>query len=208
MRNGASAPSARDRGRARGRARARASGRRPRRRGCRRCRSAASCPARPLLPLGVLRRLAGLLEAVLAALLLARVPREQAGLLQRRPRLGVERHERPGDAERERAGLAADAAAADRGVDVVDVGGLGEAQRLGRADAVRGDVEVAARSSRPLITTLPVPGRSRTRATASLRRPVVWMRGLLTSALSLDGGFDGSGRDCGCCAACGWVGPA
>ena len=38
------------------------------------------------LPLRVLRRLAGLLEAVLAPLLLARVTREQAGLLQRRPR--------------------------------------------------------------------------------------------------------------------------
>src|SRR6476646_10573269 len=34
-------------------------------------------------------------------------------------------------------------------------------------------------NSRPLTTILPVPGRSRTRATASLRRPVVWIRGLL-----------------------------
>src|SRR3954469_17085067 len=31
----------------------------------------------------------------------------------------------------------------------------------------------------PLTTNLPVPGRRRTRATASLRRPVVWIRGLL-----------------------------
>src|SRR5207245_6404534 len=42
--------------------------------------------------------------------------------------------------------------------------------RIGKYDA----------SSRPLARILPVPGRSRTRATASLRRPVVWMRGLLT----------------------------
>src|ERR1700690_222520 len=37
-----------------------------------------------------------------------------------------------------------------------------------------------AANSRPLTTILPVPGRSRTRATASLRRPVVWIKGLLT----------------------------
>src|SRR5215472_12406199 len=42
--------------------------------------------------------------------------------------------------------------------------------RIGKYDA----------KSRPLTTIFPVPGRSRTRATASLRRPVVWMRGLLT----------------------------
>src|SRR4051794_7682141 len=33
------------------------------------------------------------------------------------------------------------------------------------------------------MTTTPVPGRSRTRATASLRRPVVWMSGLGTREL-------------------------
>src|ERR1044071_7526269 len=42
--------------------------------------------------------------------------------------------------------------------------------RIGKYDA----------NSRPFTRILPVPGRSRTRATASLRRPVVWMRGLLT----------------------------
>src|SRR6476646_7674335 len=44
--------------------------------------------------------------------------------------------------------------------------------RIGKYDA----------NSRPLTTILPVPGRSRTRATASLRRPVVWMRGLLKNS--------------------------
>src|SRR5436190_6111326 len=42
--------------------------------------------------------------------------------------------------------------------------------RIGKYDA----------NSRPFTKILPVPGRNRTRATASLRRPVVWMRGLLT----------------------------
>src|SRR5882757_10655134 len=37
-----------------------------------------------------------------------------------------------------------------------------------------------AANSRPFTVIFPVPGRSRTRAMASLRRPVVWMRGLLT----------------------------
>ena len=94
------------------------------------------------LPLGVLRRLAGLLEAVLAALLLARVAREQPGLLQRGPRVGVERDQRTGDAEPDRAGLAADAAAVERRVDVVDLFGLREPQRLLGDDLVREDREV------------------------------------------------------------------
>src|SRR4051812_41406977 len=37
---------------------------------------------------------------------------------------------------------------------------------------------------RPLTTILPLPGRIRTRATACLRRPVVWTRGLGTVSLS------------------------
>src|SRR3954468_21528315 len=36
---------------------------------------------------------------------------------------------------------------------------------------------------RPLTTILPLPGRMRIRATACLRRPVVWTRGLGTSVL-------------------------
>ena len=47
-----------------------------------------------------------------------------------RPGLGVERDERPGDAEPDGAGLAADAAAVERRVDVVDLFGLREPQRL------------------------------------------------------------------------------
>src|SRR5688572_1206840 len=59
-----------------------------------------SVPNRRVMPrtrelsLGVLRGLAGLLEAVLLRLLLARVTREEARLLQRRTLLGVELDER------------------------------------------------------------------------------------------------------------------
>src|SRR5262245_55920750 len=73
------------------------------------------------LPLGVLRRLAGLLEAVLLRLLLARVAREEAGLLDLRARLRVELGERTGDAEAQGAGLTRDAAAGARRGDVVDL---------------------------------------------------------------------------------------
>src|SRR3954451_20441657 len=75
--------------------------------------------------LRVLRRLAGLLEAVLAPLLLAGVAREQACLLELRTRFVVEGDEGAGDAEAQCAGLPAHATAVERGVDVVDVGGLG-----------------------------------------------------------------------------------
>ena len=95
--------------------------------------------------------------------------------------LVVERDERPGDAEAQRAGLAAHAAAVERGVDVVDVGGLREAQRLGARPPGGCGSGSTARTSRPLTVITPEPGRSRTRATASLRRPVVWMRGFGTS---------------------------
>src|SRR5262245_50887083 len=92
--------------------------------------------------LRVLRRLAGLLQAVLAALLLPRVAHEQPGLLEGRTQLVVEGHERARDAETQRAGLAAHAAAVERRVDVVHVGRLGEAQRLGGDDLVRERREV------------------------------------------------------------------
>ena len=64
------------------------------------------------------------------------------GLLQHRPRVGVERDQRPGDAEPDRAGLAAHAAAVERRVDVVDLFGLREPQRLLGDDLVREDREV------------------------------------------------------------------
>src|SRR5690349_3952566 len=95
-------------------------------------RAVRSCPATPRTPsvpkirpmsvgprtsqrlaLGVLRSLAGLLEAVLLPLRRPRVPGEEAGLLQRRPVLRVDEDQRAGDAEPQRAGLAGDAVAAD-----------------------------------------------------------------------------------------------
>src|SRR5262245_44049620 len=69
-------------------------------------RSRSASPRMPSVPkrmigsgltLRVLRRLAGLLEAVLAALLLPRVTREETRLLQLRAQLVVEADESPGD---------------------------------------------------------------------------------------------------------------
>src|SRR4051812_29689765 len=64
-----------------------------------------------LLALRVLRRLAGALQAVLLALLDARVAREEPGLAQRRAHGFVVRYQRAGDAVANRFGLARRAAA-------------------------------------------------------------------------------------------------
>src|SRR5690606_22178449 len=80
--------------------------------------------------LAVLRRLAGLLEAVLLALDDARVAGEEAGLLQRRAVLRVGLDERAGDRQAQRTGLAGGAAALEVGVDVVAVGLLDRDERL------------------------------------------------------------------------------
>src|SRR5262245_37754820 len=80
--------------------------------------------------LRVLRRLAGLLQAVLLALLLARVTRQESGLLERRPQFGVELVERPGDPHAQRPGLAARATTVEVGLDVVHLVGAGDPQGL------------------------------------------------------------------------------
>src|SRR5947209_847369 len=89
-----------------------------------------------LLALRVLRRLAGLFQAVLLALLLAGVAREKAGPLQRDPHLGVEIDEGTGDAEAEGTRLPGHAAAIDRGVDVVDLVGRRGHQGLAQHHAM------------------------------------------------------------------------
>src|SRR6185369_17143686 len=94
------------------------------------------------LPLRVLGRLASLLQAVLAALLLARVTDEQAGLLEHGSQLVIERDQRAGDAEPQRARLPTDPATGDARLDVVHVGRLADPQRLGRGLAVGADREV------------------------------------------------------------------
>src|SRR5690606_10648887 len=86
--------------------------------------------SRPDSALGVLRRLAGLLQAVLAALLRPRVTGEEADLLQRRPVLAVDLGERAGDAQPQRAGLAAHTAAVQPGDDVERALGAERDQRL------------------------------------------------------------------------------
>src|SRR5688572_2294073 len=81
--------------------------------------------------LRVLGCLAGLLQPVLPALLLARVAHEEARLLERGAQLVVEGHQRSRDAQAKGTGLSAHAATAEARVDVVDVGRLRESQRLG-----------------------------------------------------------------------------
>src|ERR1700741_3824628 len=67
--------------------------------------------------LAVLRRLAGLLEAVLLALDGPRVAGQEAGLLQRGPVLRLHQDQRPGDGQAQRAGLTGRAATIEVGMD-------------------------------------------------------------------------------------------
>src|SRR5690606_22585012 len=94
------------------------------------------------LALGVLRRLASLLEAVLLALGLARVAGQQTRLLQRRAPLGVLALQAPGDAAAQGAGLPGHAAAGDACDDVEAALGLGGPERLPHVCLERLDREV------------------------------------------------------------------
>src|SRR5262245_18104459 len=102
----------------------------------------------PASALGVLRSLAGLLEAVLLRLLLALVTRQEAGPLERGAHLGVDLDQGAGDAEPQRTRLARHPAADEAGVDVVGALGVDDAQRLredhlvGLGREVGGDVAV------------------------------------------------------------------
>ena len=80
--------------------------------------------------LAVLRRLAGLLEAVLLAFLLARIAGEEAGRLEGATVLGVEFDKATSDPEAQRTSLAGGATAMNGGVDVVGLAGLGDGERL------------------------------------------------------------------------------
>src|SRR4029453_7342054 len=86
--------------------------------------------------LGVLGRLAGLLEPVLLALDLAGVAGEEATLLQLGPQLLVEVDQGPGDGVAQGAGLAGDPAAVAVGEHVVALEGVGDPRRLGDEPAV------------------------------------------------------------------------
>src|SRR6476646_8192453 len=76
-----------------------------------------------------LEALARALLSVLLALLDARVARQEAFLLQLRPKLEVVLDERARDAEAQRARLASDAAAGDRRQHVELIGRFGQGQR-------------------------------------------------------------------------------
>src|SRR5262249_26304629 len=82
------------------------------------------------LALGVLRSLAGLLQAVLLGLGDARVTGQEAGLLECRPVVRVDLGERASTREPQRAGLTGDATAAKVGDDVERLGLLGNHERL------------------------------------------------------------------------------
>src|SRR5438270_13230146 len=114
--------------------------------------SVRSCPyvprtpsvpkSRPTSALRVLRRLARFLEPVLAALLRARVARQEAFLLQVAAKRGVGFDQRARDSVPHSAGLAADPAAVDRRNNVVAIDGARQAQRFGHDHLERRPGEV------------------------------------------------------------------
>src|SRR5882757_5042407 len=79
--------------------------------------------------LRVLRSLTGLLQTVLLALDGARVTREVAGLLQRRPVLGLDDDQRPGDGQTQRARLSGRSATVEVREDVDAFDPVDEHQR-------------------------------------------------------------------------------
>src|SRR5919198_122820 len=91
---------------------------------------------RVALALGVLGRLAGLLEPVLLALDHARVAGQKAALLQLGAQLHVELNQRAGDSVAQRARLPGHPAAVQAGDDVVALEGVGDPQRLSDHAAV------------------------------------------------------------------------
>src|SRR3954447_24552114 len=102
-------------------------------------RSALARPRTPSVPkrrptkrsaLRVLRRLAGLLQAVLLALRRAGVAGQEAGLLEGRTVLGLNLDQRAGDGQAQRACLAGHAAALEEADDVVLLGLLQDHERL------------------------------------------------------------------------------
>src|SRR5581483_8488588 len=91
--------------------------------------------------LRVLGRLAGLLQAVLAALLLARVPTQVALLLEDRTKLGVDLDQRSSDPEPERPRLSGDAAAdAGQDIEVLVAPGAAKRRRHDHPVSARGEV--------------------------------------------------------------------
>src|SRR5205823_2821294 len=82
------------------------------------------------LTLRVLRGLTGLLQTVLLTLGGPGVPGQEAGLLQRRTVVDLVLHQRPGDRQAQRAGLARGAAATQVREDVEALRLLGQHQRF------------------------------------------------------------------------------
>src|SRR5690349_4452278 len=97
------------------------------------------------LTLGILEALAGARLAVLLALLLPRVPREEAGALERRTTLGIRRAQRARDAVPHRLCLRAVPTTSHRGAHVVLVEQLQQLERLAHHHLVRLANEVLVR---------------------------------------------------------------
>src|SRR6266508_3423500 len=197
---------------------------RPRARASSGVRSAFASPRTPSVPnslpiretrlaLGVLGRLAGLLQPVLLALHLAGVAGQEAPLLQLRPQLLVEVDQGAGDAVAQRAGLPGDPAAVEVGHDVVALERVGDPQRLGHQPAVGRVGElvleravIQLERAGPLEQPYPDDGLLAASGAAGQQGWSSQQVSSYPSCLAAASRPRSSGR--GSCAACGWVGPS
>src|ERR1700690_3404398 len=178
------------------------------------CRTGADSPARPRRPgarralrprsaLGVLRRLAGSLEAVLLAFLHARVARQEAGLAQRQAEaVGFGLEEGPGDAVADGPRLALVAAALDLDHGVVAPLGAGHAEGQQQVGHVDGVAEMLVQRA-AVDDDLAIATHEADAGDACLAAPGAIEEG--------GGGHRGGGppqaSGSGCCAWCGWSAP-
>src|SRR5262249_29236922 len=170
----------------------------------RRARDTQRAPSRGrCLALRVLRALAGLVTPVLLALDLARIARDEAGLLERRAVLRVDLQERSGDAVAYRDGLGAHATTAHVDVGPVVARRGGNLERLANDHARRLATEVLVRGAVVDGDLTPSSAQPDTRhgglALAGTREDV----GVCTHGVA-----NPQTRGTGFCARCGWSGPA
>src|SRR5690606_9621014 len=99
-------------------------------------------PAQRALALGVLRRLAGTLEAWLLALLGARVARQEPSSLQRGAHVAVYLAQGPRNAQTHSRRLAALTTTVNLHADVVGCSRAGQGQRLAQNHLVQGAAEI------------------------------------------------------------------
>src|SRR5690606_560984 len=146
--------------------------------------------------LAVLRRAAGLLEAVLLALDDASVAREVPLLLEHGAEVRVDLQQRAGDAELDGVGLAAGATALDGDDGVVAAGGVGVLEGLERLHAHQDATEV-------LLELTAVDGDA---AAAGAEEDAG--DGFLAPSGAIELFHQANSIFLGCCASCGCAGPA